>query len=313
MHAAITGILAAVRNAHIATGKLVAFPVALSESPNTARSKVTTVAQLGLSAEPNVARGLLVQPGLGLKPSPNGVVGTSVATIGLGLYQPNYVAQPTDPYFANVRLLLQGDGANGATTTTDSSGYHRTISMVGGAQLSSTQSKFGGTSMQFGTLGSHVMVPNSTDFDLGSSNFTIEWWQYLNAFTMNAESFQRITPTSYQEFLEGGDGSVEAYVGNSGGFFYLYPPVLVLNAWQHLAMVRNGNVFTFYANGVAKSTFTTASASSAGTSPLYIGGTPSPSVGYPSINGYIDGFRWTHGIARYTTGFTPPTAAFPNQ
>lgn len=49
--------------------------------------------------------------------------------------------------FANVRLLLHGDGADGATIIIDSSSYARTMTVVGSAEIDTAQSVFGGSSL----------------------------------------------------------------------------------------------------------------------------------------------------------------------
>jgi hypothetical protein len=51
----------------------------------------------------------------------------------------------TDPNFANVSLLLYGNGINGSTSITDNSPSPKTVTAVGNAQISTAkQSKFGG-------------------------------------------------------------------------------------------------------------------------------------------------------------------------
>ena len=52
-----------------------------------------------------------------------------------------------DVHFPKVKLLLPFDGSNGATSTTDSSNSNNTISFAGTAQISTAQSKFGGSSL----------------------------------------------------------------------------------------------------------------------------------------------------------------------
>ena len=49
--------------------------------------------------------------------------------------------------FPKVKLLLPFDGSNGATSTTDSSNANNSVTFVGTAQLSTAQSKFGGSSL----------------------------------------------------------------------------------------------------------------------------------------------------------------------
>jgi hypothetical protein len=66
-----------------------------------------------------------------------------------------------------------------------------------------------------------------------------------------------------------------------------------------------------YLDGV-KSVTTVANASAmsdGGASGIKIGGLTYPSNTY--WNGYIADFRFTKGIARYTTHFVPPSAALP--
>ena len=52
-----------------------------------------------------------------------------------------------DVHFPKVKLLLPFDGSNGATSTTDSSNANNAVSFAGTAQISTAQSKFGGSSL----------------------------------------------------------------------------------------------------------------------------------------------------------------------
>ena len=75
---------------------------------------------------------------------------------------------------------------------------------------------------------------------------------------------------------------------------------------SHIAVVDNNGTQTIYVDGVSKATGT----SSGATQYTFanIGSRPANNWWY---TGYIDDFRITSGIARYTANFTPPTTAFP--
>jgi hypothetical protein len=84
-------------------------------------------------------------------------------------------------------------------------------------------------------------------------------------------------------------------------------PSISTGAWNHFAFVRNGSVITLYVNGVSTGTTATAYTLAALSTSYYfkIGGDTTN-----FFNGYMDDFRITKGVARYTTTFTPPTSAF---
>jgi hypothetical protein len=77
--------------------------------------------------------------------------------------------------------------------------------------------------------------------------------------------------------------------------------------WNHVAIIRSGSGVKLFVNGnQSGSTWTTSQDFSSG-------GSAGIDLGYNSANsvaryvGYIDDFRITKGIARYTSSFTPPT------
>jgi hypothetical protein len=78
------------------------------------------------------------------------------------------------------------------------------------------------------------------------------------------------------------------------------------STWNHIAVTRSGSAFYMFINGVQTgSTGSWAGAISSTARPLYVGYNTSSAY----YNGYIDDLRITKGVARYTSTFTPPTAA----
>jgi hypothetical protein len=217
---------------------------------------------------------------------------------------------PVDPQFGSVSLLLHGNGANGSTTITDSSRFANTVTAVGNAQISTVQSKFGGSSIFFNGTTDSLTLPDPA---LGTGNFTIELWLKSNSAVQYAQIIGNETSsvTGYS-FLINNDsstgGQITLYV--NGGFIVSSSSGdWSDDSWHHIALVRNNGVVTLFTDGLANGTgFSNSSLS--GTATAYIG----RNNRFPprDLVGYIDDFRITKGVARYTANFTPPTAPFPD-
>ena len=218
-----------------------------------------------------------------------------------------------DPHYSSVSLLLHGDGTNGSTTIVDSSPSPKTVTAVGDAQISTTESKWNGSSLKFDGSGDYLTIPSSTDFAFGSGSFTIEGWIRLGSVPASGNVHYLIdTRTSdFNGFALyfsniAGSARLNIFVSVPSPAEYSSTTNLVLNQWTHLACVRNGSSsFTFYVDGVASGSYSVTQAP--GNIPLTIG---SRFNGQQFFNGFIDDLRITKGIARYTSNFTPPAQPF---
>ena len=227
------------------------------------------------------------------------------------------ITVPTAPLTAitNTSLLLNftNAGVLDATAKND-------LETVGNAQISTAQSKWGGSSIAFDGTGDYLTSPDSDAWSFGTGNFTVEGWVYPAAspnqpIIVGQWSGSGGSTTLSWVLLLSNDGNRNLrFATSSDGANVLFDLVssspLTLNAWSHVAVVRNGNTFQLYLNGTAATGGSTTSSSSLfnATNALSVG---SSSAGTQPFNGYIDDLRITKGVARYTANFTAPTAPFP--
>jgi len=215
-----------------------------------------------------------------------------------------------DVHFPKVKLLLPFDGSNGATSTTDSSNANNSVTFVGTAQLSTAQSKFGGSSLLLDGDSDYVYVAND-DLDLGGVSFTMEFWVYLLGGVGSLITF-------YSDYAGSSSGmAIEKLADNTikvnmtgDGADITGTTTLSTGQWYHIALSGNDGSYKLFLNGTQEgSTFTGSSTN--GTTNKYIGTFYWSGLGgaVRLWNGYIEDFRITKGLARYTSNFTPPTSA----
>jgi len=212
-------------------------------------------------------------------------------------------------------LLLHMDGAENGTIFTDSSFYGWGVTNLN-AITSTAQSKIGGASGFFNGSNADLSVQNSSNFDFGSGDFTIDFWyqpaatgSYRGIISRQSGSWPPWTindnNSGYVDFAfcSGTCGSSwETFGGLGSPNLHLGTPQV--GVWHHYAVVRNGNTFYGFKDGVITSTGTDSNPIATGSGSLLIGA-------YASyyLSGYIDEFRVSN-FARWTANFTPPTSSY---
>lgn len=236
-----------------------------------------------------------------------GILSNLRLTKGQALYTTTFTpptAPPTN--IANTSLLLNFTNAGIFDQTAKN-----ILETIGDAKVSTVQYKYGTGSMYFDGTGDRVHTgPSNPLIALGTGNFTVECW--VNKLDTNHRGIWQISSTagglqaSTSNLALGYQTGVwQIYRnGNSESASYSITP----NTWYHTAVVRNSGTTKLYVNGTE--VISVADTNNYTGTYMVIGGYYDTSYLH---NGYIDDLRITRGYARYTSNFTPPTAALKDK
>ncbi len=231
---------------------------------------------------------------------------------GTAVYTADFTP-PTSPLTAitNTSLLLKGTNAG----IIDKSQSVQGVTLYGAAQSSTTQTKYLTSSMYFNpsaTSATNYIVAKDCSADFGTGDFTVECWIWPESVSTSYATSNFATILDLNVSVNSGTAWFALHQNNAG-LQFASNSVAVINAtsgltaqqWNHVAVVRNGTTIAIYVDGVSQNTVTYSSAIGS-VRDLYIGRQAGQARWY---EGYVSDVRITKGLARYTSAFTPPTAA----
>lgn len=165
----------------------------------------------------------------------------------------------------------------------------------------------------------YISVANSSDFNFGSGDFTMEMLIKLNTgYITHSQHFlayrDSLVNLGFDWRLTNGGGFTLRYANNSSSswtndFNNAWSPVA--ETWYHIAVSRSGSTLYFFVDGNLLGSHTIGTDSISSTADLYIGTGPYNSFA-EKFDGLIDELRIVKGEAVYTSNFTPPTNPYSN-
>lgn len=222
-----------------------------------------------------------------------------------------------DPYFAQVVGLyhFQQFQSDGKLTDSSSKGNH--LAGFAGSTTSPQTTGFMaaqkfGLRLPFSTSGGICWAQASSDFSLGSGDWTIELWMWLN----DTSSFTNVLDMRTAD----NSGSGPIFVRNASGKLVFYPSgagsqitggtTVSASAWHHTHATKSGGTTYIGLDGAQEGAdYTDANTYSGGN--LWVG-VDAASIGTQMLKGRYGEVRITKGAARYARTYIVPTAPFSN-
>lgn len=212
-------------------------------------------------------------------------------------------------------LHIRGNGQSGSTIISDVSQYGNTVVAYNGAVISVIQSKFNGSSTYFDGTNDYLSVPSNDLFNFGTNDFTIDFWAYLSSATNYSAFLSKENGSTARSFIIGlNTGSnLEVYMSSDGSNWNIASGKRLSTGipsagWDHFAIVRNGSNFYTFKNGIQQDTWSSSSAIYSSAQDVKIFRCDNTGAKY--YGGYLQEFRISKGIARWTSNFTPPNKPY---
>ena len=161
--------------------------------------------------------------------------------------------------------------------------------------------------------GNGVRTNASNDFNVGTSDFTLEGYFYYENVTSGYQVLfdQRASSSTEISLIAGKQPDGKVYIENGpdgyGGTMILrtaQPEITEVNKWYHIAFSRHSGTLKLFINGVEKGSVSTSV--NFGGNNWQIGNAHQQSGNY-AVQGYMSNIRFIKGQGIYTSAFTPST------
>ena len=153
----------------------------------------------------------------------------------------------------------------------------------------------------------YLSVPSSADWNIGTGDFTVEWFQYQTSSTSFPRifSFGSYPSSDLSVSIEG--GTVYVWVEGSWRTSYsLGSTSNYFHKWVHFAVTRTSGTLSLYYEGSRVASVANSSDIQTGSNPLKIGIESAANTAFP---GYLSNFHFVNGTSLYSgTTLTRPTS-----
>ena len=187
------------------------------------------------------------------------------------------IVLPNQPECDEINLWLRSDTNIESSAITDTSKNKHSIAKHGNARHETSKKLFGESALYFDGNGDYLSIPTSSDWDIGTGDFTIEFWVNFDTVSQGSSSGHGHGASIIGNATNnGGDLVHEGWfflVNHSGLVSFIYEDgsgvtnwdyntlinQVEANKWYHIAVSRNGNILKGFVDGlpVHESSFTT--------------------------------------------------------